>query len=73
MAAYYRWERRQVVCPEENCQASLLIQWDDSGATPAVSGVRCSHPRLRDLDNWECQWSCWQEIAEQGALPIGTE
>jgi hypothetical protein len=50
-----------------------LIQWDDSGATPAVSGVRCNHPRLRDLDNWECQWSCWQEIAEQGALPIGTE
>jgi hypothetical protein len=70
MSAGYRWQTCQVTCPEEGCAATLLVQWDDSGAEPLLTGIRCDHPRLRDLDNWECGWSCWAEIAAQAARAV---
>jgi hypothetical protein len=64
MAEYYRWEMRQVTCPEEGCPAGLLLQWHYAGeAAPVLDGVECDHPRLKDLDNWECGWACWEKLA----------
>jgi hypothetical protein len=65
MTSYYRWETRQIECPEEECRTNLLLTWDDSGARPLLRGVHCDNPRLRDLDNWECRWSCWDRIAPE--------
>jgi hypothetical protein len=73
MAASYRWETRQVTCPEEGCPATLLVQWHDTETVSLLNGIHCDHPRLRDLDNWECRWSCWQEIADQGTPQIDRE
>jgi hypothetical protein len=70
MSAEYRWQTLEVNCPEEGCTATLLVQWDVSGAEPVLNGVHCDHPRLKDLDNWSCDWSCWQAVQEQRAHPV---
>jgi hypothetical protein len=62
MATQVRWQMQQVECSEQGCLANLLIEWQDTEAEPLLRGVRCDHPRLRDLDNWECDWSCLEQI-----------
>jgi hypothetical protein len=62
MATNVRWQTQQVQCPEQKVQANLLIQWQDTGTESILRGVSCDHPRLRDLDNWECCWSCLEQI-----------
>jgi hypothetical protein len=63
MAIQYRWERREVECPEEDRVTSVLLAWSAEGEQPVLCGVHCDHPRLKDLDNWECHWACWEQIA----------
>jgi hypothetical protein len=70
VSAETRWQTLQVTCPEEGCSATLLVEWDESGAEPVVSGIHCDHPRLKDLDNWSCGWSCWGEVAAQARRPV---
>jgi hypothetical protein len=60
-----RWETRQFRCPEQEMVANLLIQWRETEGKPALNGVSCDNPRLKDLDNWECGWACWQQIASE--------
>lgn len=62
MAIQYRWERRQVQCPEEDRVSSLLLTWSEEDQRAVLCSVSCDNPRLRDLDNWECRWSCWEQI-----------
>jgi hypothetical protein len=57
------WETRQMKCPEEGRMANLLIEWRDEEGKTVLKSLGCDNPRLRDLDNWECQWSCWEKIA----------
>jgi hypothetical protein len=57
-----RYESRTIRCPEVDRTARLFIAWrvDESGAT--LRGVQCDNPRLSDLDNWNCGWSCLEGI-----------
>lgn len=58
-------ETRQVKCPEEDRMASLLLEWHDEKGKQVLNSVVCDNPRLRDLDNWECEWSCWEKVAAE--------
>lgn len=60
-----RWEEKQVRCPEGKHTANLLIEWSQEGGQPVLKGISCDNPRLSDLDNWDCRWSCWEKIQRQ--------
>jgi hypothetical protein len=57
-----RREMRQIECPEEKRTANVYLEWEDSWDKPMLNGICCDNPRLRDIDNWECEWSCWEQI-----------
>jgi len=57
-----RWETRKIQCPEEKRNAKLFIEWHLSDGTEKVNSVRCDNPKLADLDNWDCCWTCWEKI-----------
>jgi hypothetical protein len=66
MEIQVRRERRQIRCPEGDRVTHLLLSWQEEGEGLALCGIHCDDPRLRDLDNWECRWSCWEQIASEG-------
>lgn len=66
MAATCRWEVRQMPCPEVDRVSSLLVQWREAPGESLLCSVQCDNPRLRDLDNWQCSGSCWEQIAAKG-------
>jgi len=66
MASVSRWEVRQVACPEGERVSSLLLEWRDSPTGAVLQGVQCDYPRLKDLDNWQCSGSCWEQVAAGG-------
>ncbi len=59
------WENREIECPEEKQTANILLEWQTEKGSKVLQGVCCDNPKLRDLDNWECKWSCWEKIAGQ--------
>jgi hypothetical protein len=63
MSRTLRRETRKIVCPEEHRTNSISLEWDEGGSRSVLKSIRCDNPRLRDIDNWECEWSCWEEIA----------
>jgi hypothetical protein len=58
------WDVRVFDCPEETHPAGLVIEWDHSGAHPEIKSVCCDNRKFYDLNNWDCNWSCWGEIAK---------
>jgi hypothetical protein len=65
MARTTRWETRRVQCPEGKREAELFIEWGEERGTAVVKSVSCDNPRLADLDNWDCHWSCWEKITSE--------
>jgi hypothetical protein len=65
MAIDIYWEVRQRRCADAECVANLLLEWRDLQGRSVLTGVSCDNPRLRDLDNWDCSGSCWEEIADE--------
>ena len=58
-----RWETHTMTCPEDpDRTASLLVEWDDEQDEPILKSISCDNPRLADIDNWDCKWSCWEKI-----------
>ncbi len=66
MARFARWQVRKLTCPEAQGEVSLLLEWQGTVKRPVLAGVCCDNPRLRDLDNWECDWRCWERLATEG-------
>jgi hypothetical protein len=62
MPSIPRWETREFDCPEGEGVAHVLIEWAEKDGRPVVKGISCDNPRLSDLDNWDCKWSCWKKI-----------
>jgi hypothetical protein len=62
MATKPRWETRRVKCPEGEGTAELLVEWSEEGGQPVLRSVSCENPRLADIDNWDCKWSCWERL-----------
>lgn len=63
MAKKTSWERRKVSCPEEKRMARLFLEWHEDEGKVVLNSIVCDNPKLRDLDNSECQWSCWEKIS----------
>ena len=63
-----KYEKRVVKCAEGDHIATLFIEWAEEAGKPVIHSITCDNPRLRDLDNWDCRWSCWEKIAGSGAI-----
>ncbi len=59
------WTTRQIDCPEEGNVCNLLIEWQDEKGNAVPNSISCGNPKLKDLDNWACQWSCWDTIVKE--------
>jgi hypothetical protein len=57
-----RWEVRKIDCPEQTHVASLVIEWDHGDRRAVIKSICCDNPRFHDLNNWDCQWSCWEKL-----------
>ena len=62
MASTSRWETRKIVCSEQKREATLLIEWLCEDDTEVLRSVCCDNPDFNHYNNWECQWSCWQDV-----------
>ena len=64
-----RLETRKFHCVESEREANLSIEWIECGGKERIQSVSCDNPKLADLDNWDCRWTCWREIegGEHGA------
>ncbi len=66
MEGKIRRERRKFRCPEEDRIADLMIEWRLEDGNEVIASVHCDNPRLRDLDNWDCRWTCLDALEEAG-------
>lgn len=57
-----KWETQKRNCPEENTECSLLLEWRDENGETVLNGMSCGNHKLKDLNNWNCHWSCWENI-----------
>jgi hypothetical protein len=55
-------EERTFECQDEKRIAKLLIEWQEKDGTRVLKSVSCDHPRLSDIDNWDCHWTCWEAV-----------
>ena len=65
MAGKSRWEKRKVKCSETKREANLLIEWRKEKGKEIPNSISCDNPRLSDLDNWDCRWTCMEEIEKK--------
>lgn len=56
-----RWTTETVKCPEGDHEAHLLLEWDEEGKG-VLKGISCDNPNFAGLDNWDCEWSCWEKM-----------
>lgn len=63
-----RWKTFEMECPEEQRMAKLLLEWIPSEGNFLLNSIVCDHPRLRETDNWDCNWSCLERITPEKAL-----
>jgi hypothetical protein len=66
MESKTRRESRKFRCPDENRVADLMIEWRRKEGKEVVESVHCDNPRLRDLDNWDCRWTCLDALEKAG-------
>lgn len=57
-------ENRKIQCPEEDRTADLTIEWQEIDGRRMIRSVCCDNPKLRDLDNWDCRWTCWEAMKD---------
>jgi len=67
MGETYRWVKLQIECPAEKGESELLLEWHDHDeeGTEVLNGMSCDNPKLRDLSGQDCDWSCWERVAEK--------
>ncbi len=59
-------EERVFECQDEGRTAKLLIEWQEKDGKRVLRSVSCDHPRLSDIDNWDCHWTCWEAVQKSG-------
>ncbi len=52
-------------CLEEKRTAKLLIEWQEKDGKRVIKSMSCDNPKLKDLNNWDCHWSCWEAIQKK--------
>ena len=60
-------EERHFNCRQAKRTAKLLIEWQEMDGRRVIKSMSCDNPKLSDLDNWDCHWSCWEAVQEEGA------
>lgn len=60
-----RWQILDMECPEEQRIARLLLEWNSEEGRFLLNSIHCGHPRLKENDNWDCNWSCLEGIASE--------
>ncbi len=60
-------EERTINCLAEKRTAKLLIEWQEKDGTRVIRSMSCDNPKLKDLNNWDCHWSCWEAVQEGDA------
>ena len=60
-----KWEFIEFDCPEEDRLASLLLEWRKENGKMALTGIYCDNPKFGDLNNWDCDWSCWKSLFDE--------
>jgi hypothetical protein len=66
MEGKIRRESRKFRCPDEDRIAELMIEWRQEDGKEVIASVHCDNPRLRDLDNWDCRWTCLDALEKAG-------
>jgi hypothetical protein len=61
-----RRESRKFRCPEESRIAELMVEWRREGDREVIASIHCDNPKLRDLDNWDCRWTCLNALEAEG-------
>lgn len=54
------------VCAKHGRTARLVVQWKKEDGEKRLVGVECDNPKFAGLDHFECDWSCWEEIEQEG-------
>lgn len=60
-----RWKLLDIECPEEDRVARLLVEWGSEEGRYFINSAHCDHPRLKETDNWDCNWSCLEQIIRE--------
>jgi hypothetical protein len=66
MEGKIRRECRKFKCPDEDRVADLTIEWRQERGKEIIESVHCDNPRLRDIDNWDCRWTCLEALEKAG-------
>ncbi len=65
MSTDSRWQLLDFECQEEQRVARLLVEWSSEEGRLFLNSIHCNHPRLKETDNWDCNWSCLEEITRE--------
>ncbi len=65
MAGSSKWTILDKECPEEKRKARLLLGWTSEEGEYLLTSIHCDHPRLKETDNWDCDWACVEEISSK--------
>lgn len=68
MTGNSRWKTFEMECPEEQRMAKLLLGWISMEGKFLLNSIHCDNPRLRETDNWDCNWSCLERICPEEAF-----
>ena len=65
MSEKSKWMKSKIKCDETQREANLLIEVCKEKGKEVVKSVSCDNPRLADLNNWDCKWSCWNKALKR--------
>ncbi len=63
-----RWTILEMECPEEQRRANLLLGWVRGEEEFILNSIYCDNCRLKETDNWDCNWSCIEGIVSEEHL-----
>ena len=65
MAKKKLWKIQNIQCPEESRRAQVVLEFQAQDKPYLLKSIHCDNPKLQDLNNWNCTWSCWEKIEAQ--------
>jgi hypothetical protein len=62
MKVSHEFELVHVGCLEHRRDATLLVEWEIAADRRRLVGVSCDHPGFAGADNWDCRWTCLEQL-----------
>ncbi len=63
MTGNVTWKTIEMECPEAQRMSRLLLGLVSIDGGLVLNSIHCDHPRLRETENWDCNWSCVERIS----------